>query len=360
MKPMKRFATFSLFFWLLLAACSNAPAAATATPSPVLIATATLRPTATPFRTATPPAATSTATVAPVTGQATAPVNVRPRPSLIGEPLGLLAAGESVQVIGQNASGNWYRILYPSAADGTGWVAADFINIINPKDVPIVATPPAAEPPGNIGAVVQQLNVREGPGVDYDVLGILPPGANITLLGITDDGQWLQISYEESPTGIGWVYAPYVQTSAADLPVFVPGEDENAPPLPATATPTPQPAADDGDSASQPLTGVTFDANIRTFTFTDQISAPLGDPQDTIQFAIASSATTTTPLLIRVECSGGAPEILISPLPLADPIACNRPFRAVDVLPGRAYLLTLRLTAEEMTVVDYTLYLSLP
>ncbi len=362
MNLMKRILFFVFGLGLALAACATpTPAPAEPTAATPLIITATLPPTATPFASPTPVQPTATPTVQPIEGQVTAPVNVRPNPSLLGEPLGLLEANSVVQVIGQNAEGTWYRVLYPAAAEGTGWVAAQYVAVANPDLIPILAqTPPPAE--GNLGAVVQQLNVRSGPGVDYEVLGILPPGSNVTLLGVTADGDWYKIEYPEGG-GSGWVYAPYVETNAADLPVFVPSEDGTATPLPATATPTPVPAQEDGDSPESPLVGFSLDANTRTAQFSDDLSAPLGDGRDTIQFAVVAASPDTTPVLIRIECVGGTPEISLSPLPLAEPLTCNQPFRALDVLPNRPYLLTLSLAADPdapVQYLQYTVYLSLP
>ncbi len=361
---MKAFSFLLALTGLWLAGCTAAttPPPPLASPTSQPLVTATLPPLATAYRSPTPAPPTATPTPQPYPGQTLAPVNIRPNPSLLGEPLGLLPAGSAVEVIGKTAAEDWYRILYPEAAEGSGWVSAQYIRLADPAQVPVIEeTPPPAD--GNLGALTQQLNVRSGPGVAYEVLGILPPGSNITLLGITEDENWYKIAYAEAPDGFGWVYAPYVETQATDLPVFVTSPDGTTTPVPASPTPTPQPAAEDGDTPESPLVGFSLSAEQRSIQFSDDLSAPQGDATDTIQFVVTLPIAEPTTVLIRLECNGPAPEIRLSPLPLAEPLTCDQPFRALDILPNRPYLLTLSRTAPAdapVSYTQYTLYLSLP
>lgn len=56
------------------------------------------------------------------------------------------------------------------------------------------------------------VNVRSGPGLDYDIYGILPPGQAAPILSLSQDGEWWEIKIPAtySPDGIGWVSADYV------------------------------------------------------------------------------------------------------------------------------------------------------
>jgi len=77
---------------------------------------------------------------------------------------------------------------------------------------------------------IEPINVRAGPSsYDYPVIGSLPVGGTAPALARSPAGEWIQISYPDSPNGIGWVYAANVSLSASGLlPVVEP---------PPTATP---------------------------------------------------------------------------------------------------------------------------
>ncbi len=73
------------------------------------------------------------------------------------------------------------------------------------------ATPEPTQP-AETGTVVvngrNTLNVRSGPGTDYDKIGVLKNGETVVILG--RDGTWLRIEYEGQTA---WVYSKYVQVN---------------------------------------------------------------------------------------------------------------------------------------------------
>lgn len=84
------------------------------------------------------------------------------------------------------------------------------------------------------------LNVRQGPGVEYPVLGYLPAGQWAVVTGINTDGSWLQIVFAAAPGGRGWVSRRYVMVG--DLTGVPQVSVPMAVPTPmVTATPTPEP-----------------------------------------------------------------------------------------------------------------------
>ena len=102
------------------------------------------------------------------------------------------------------------------------------------------------------------LNVRSGPGVDYEVIGGLREGDSAQIAGKNADGSWWQIVYPANSGGRGWVSAkPQYSTSMAtdDVPVVV------TPALPAplpTSTmtpPPPPPPPPSGTPVPTPLPG---------------------------------------------------------------------------------------------------------
>ena len=71
------------------------------------------------------------------------------------------------------------------------------------------------------------MNVRNGPGTFYDIIGQVFPGDMFPALGISPGREWIQISFAQGQDGIGWVYAPYVSVTGGELQVVEP------PPTPA-------------------------------------------------------------------------------------------------------------------------------
>ena len=96
------------------------------------------------------------------------------------------------------------------------------------------------------------LRVREGPGLDYQVLGRLRANRVIQILGRTEDSQWLQIAYPDS-SDTGWVSAEFVTPQARldefsvvqiqPTPSVIPTET----PLPREWLPTPVPTKQEDD-----------------------------------------------------------------------------------------------------------------
>jgi hypothetical protein len=88
-------------------------------------------------------------------------------------------------------------------------------------------------PSGMIVAVnldIEIANVYSGPSSYlYPSIGILLKGQEVPAFGISEDGDWIQVSYQGVTDSVAWVFGPYVTIKkTGDLPV-----------LEAPATPTP-------------------------------------------------------------------------------------------------------------------------
>ena len=88
-------------------------------------------------------------------------------------------------------------------------------------------------PSGMIVAVnldIEIVNVYSGPSSYlYPSIGILLKGQEVPAFGISEDGDWIQVSYQGVTDSVAWVFGPYVTIKkTGDLPV-----------LEAPATPTP-------------------------------------------------------------------------------------------------------------------------
>ncbi len=55
-----------------------------------------------------------------------------------------------------------------------------------------------------------QINVRSGPGTEYDKVGTMVISQKAVAKGRTEGGNWLLIEYSGGPGGYAWVYASYV------------------------------------------------------------------------------------------------------------------------------------------------------
>lgn len=101
-----------------------------------------------------------------------------------------------------------------------------------PADTP---TPEAAGP--SSVTILQDMNVRGGPGTNYPVVGPGPAGESATIIGRNSDNSWVKVEYPLTEDGTGWVYADLVQINGTLDAVEV----VQAPPPPAAApAPAPQ------------------------------------------------------------------------------------------------------------------------
>ena len=103
-----------------------------------------------------------------------------------------------------------------------------------------VELPPAPAPGVPTGRVAAPngVNVRQGPGTNYPVIGLAPFGTEGEIVGRSADGQWWVVVAPSAPGGTGWVSADFVAAvNADDVPVIAP------PPvfLPPVSTPNPTP-----------------------------------------------------------------------------------------------------------------------
>ena len=297
--------TILLAIILFTAGCSveiQEGSGATATP---FIVTQTLPPSLTPPPTETPLPPLPTPTTAPVEGIASTQVNVRAQPSTSSEVLGIIATNAKVQIIGKDPGGNWWQILYPASPDGKGWVTAQYVTTGGKPEVPVIGGGGMNPNNGNVAIIQQKLNVRSGPGTDFNSLGTLNPQDVVNLIGKDANGAWLQIEFSAGPEGKGWINAAFAQAQGVEnLPIITEaglvvgtGTPTGIPPTP-TSTLIPAPA--DGDSAQNPAVNITLSATgTRSFQYLGDVSSPEGDTEDWFQFI-----PYTQMVRLELDCSG--------------------------------------------------------
>jgi hypothetical protein len=111
------------------------------------------------------------------------------------------------------------------------------------------------------------LNVRGGPGTDNEILGMLQPGTELTLLARSAEGEWYQIAYPADTDGRGWVIGEFldIQGSTDGLPL--PGEPSTEP----------APAPDQALDVCAPIPGEAYGTILITSAPTDPAAASHGD-----------------------------------------------------------------------------------
>lgn len=93
-------------------------------------------------------------------------------------------------------------------------------------------TPGPTEPQGIVNT--QLLNVRNGPGINYYVVGRVALSETVQITG--QNGDWWQIEYPNPYSQFGWVSRQFINPiNTGNVPLVV------APPPPPTPTPTPVP-----------------------------------------------------------------------------------------------------------------------
>lgn len=109
-----------------------------------------------------------------------------------------------------------------------------------PTEAPTVApTPTVAQ---NAEAVASsQINVRGGPGTNYNIVGAANAGDRFPITGKNNDGTWWQINYNGQP---GWVFGELVTVAnvqAVAVAPNIPAPPPTNTPAPVPPTPVPQP-----------------------------------------------------------------------------------------------------------------------
>lgn len=176
-------------------------------------------------------------------------------------------AGTVLWATGRSADGEYLYVQTDRAADGdNGWVASSEvvafgINLIPIREMPdfvmsaLMSAPepsvapssqaestddsaqsqrgtavlPTAASEGDetetVTVIAPTLNVRSGPGTEFDILSQVTSGDELTVVETSTDGAWVHISLSESDVDdadeniIGWVSAQFVSSDPAALPI---------------------------------------------------------------------------------------------------------------------------------------------
>lgn len=137
-------------------------------------------------------------------------LNVRDLPTTINSNvIARINPGETYPIVGRNPESTWWQL----EINGTyGWVFAQYIDAANTSRVPITIGS-TAQPPstGILGTALNDVNIRREPNVNSRLLGTLPNGRAVNIVGRNASATWWQINYQGI---VGWVIADAIDTPA--------------------------------------------------------------------------------------------------------------------------------------------------
>lgn len=193
-----------------------------------------------------------------VTAEAISVANLRPDPGLNQEPVMQIESGTAYPVIGRSEFYPWLLLGEPGSNTPIGWVFQDLVTVngslnnvpfstvvvdgssaaptqaatatINasngataptptaelfgvavgalptPSPAPNATAAPTSTPISGItGTVLNEVNVRFGPGIDYPRIGVAQGGDVFEIVAYHTQVPWVQIRYDEVAGGFGWM-----------------------------------------------------------------------------------------------------------------------------------------------------------
>jgi uncharacterized protein YraI len=131
-------------------------------------------------------------------------LNFRKGPGFNYDVLKMLENGQKLTVFGKSGNELWLNVRLPDGKEG--WVYGIYVQVGDPK-------------PADGASIVDNLNLRAGPGTNYRILDMLDKGQAVTVLGRSTYSEWLVVRTTDGTEG--WVFRPFIETNAviASLPV---------------------------------------------------------------------------------------------------------------------------------------------
>lgn len=148
----------------------------------------------------------------------TGAVNVRSGPGFDFGVITILYQGQSVAVIGRTNNSSWIKVRLGN--DQEGWIGSSALQTNVPvQSLPVVEVPP---PPNAAVVNVNFLNVRNGPGSNFEVFTFLQWGQVVGIIGRSANSTWVQVRLPNN--SVGWVDSNYLlgKTPITELPIVSP------------------------------------------------------------------------------------------------------------------------------------------
>lgn len=147
------------------------------------------------------------------------------------EVVAILEPGRQARVEGMNEEETWWAIEVPYLASGRGWVSGERVLAENTLAVRVVSNSASAVgESGEIikGRAVANVNIRSGPGLNFQKVGTLEIDQEAELVGIDPDRFWYLVVVPGVRKEQGWVSVDYVVAQNTDLLPVVRYQPANA------------------------------------------------------------------------------------------------------------------------------------
>ena len=139
---------------------------------------------------------------------------MRNGPALACDIVATVPAGTQAFIIGIDPDDDWYQVEIEGVV-GQAWIYQDLTTLVGslagvkrytPAEIALITGTPAADGSVPLAITVPiTMNVRTGPGLDYDVVRVVPKGTQGRIFGIDPDDDWFQIELEGLDTLV-WVF----------------------------------------------------------------------------------------------------------------------------------------------------------
>ena len=213
-------------------------------------------------------------------------VNLRTAASLDSFVITLIPTGSTVTLTG-NLSGQFAEISF---GDATGWVEAELL--LEGVSGTVTPTPVAA----TLRTLEDDVNLRDAPSTDANVIAVLPKGGTVNVTGDVND------SFAEvtSARGTGWVAAQFLLETAPATIGSTPSSTAVSTETPAstvtsTAVVTTTPVGTETPSATETATGTETPGNTETPSGTVTATATTSATTTMVPTQTAASSITETP-----------------------------------------------------------------
>jgi uncharacterized protein YraI len=142
-------------------------------------------------------------------------VRIRSGPDTRFNVIGFIAAGRTAKVTGVNANGAWWQVICPNNLVANCWVSAA-TDLTRPSNGPL---PDNSAYPTSVQYVMAQrdVNIYNGPGSQYSVVGFVAAGQTAKVTGVSADKNWWRVVCPVPVPSNCWVSANTSQTRPIEL-----------------------------------------------------------------------------------------------------------------------------------------------
>lgn len=134
-------------------------------------------------------------------------LNVRAEPKIFAPMLTQINRGETYAIVGQNRAGTWIQLDVNGVV---GWVNERYTDEFNYIGV-AVTDDTRIDLPDFVSytlTTTANVNMRRGPGLEFNVIRIIPENTVVAIEARTVDADWWQIRYGDN---VGWVTEAFIR-----------------------------------------------------------------------------------------------------------------------------------------------------